>query len=132
MKPIEPLIESIYDSLTSNPALVSLLGSFTDTNSDETPLAIAYGTLPENYRTPNTDKIYLVYNIEFSNPKPNQGKSFLQEVSLKFYIGGYDALRVVDILVGQFNNTQIYNYVISPKGTVQLPSGDITLRFNLI
>lgn len=132
MKPIEPLIDAVYTALTSLPDLMNLIGTFSDTASDSTPTAIAYNTLPENYKTPGSDKAYIIYNIEFTSPRLNQGKTFLQEVSLKFYIGGYDAPRIVDLLMGQFNNTQIYTYVISPKGMLQLPNGDMTLRFNLI
>lgn len=132
MKPIEPLIDSISTALTGNPALLPLIGTFKDSASKATPKAIAYGTLPERYTVPDSTKVYIIYNLEFSVPKSNQGKSFLQDVSLKFYIGGFDSPKVADILTEQFNNTLISTYVASPKGMTMMPSGDITLRFNLI
>ncbi|WP_159065940.1 hypothetical protein [Deinococcus ficus] len=132
MKPIANIDQAIYDALTANPEVVALLGNFSNSDDPEyTPVAIAAGTLPENYSIPG-EKAFIVFNLESASPVGSETRTHLQNLSLKFFVGGQGASNLIEILMGQLDGTQLYNYVISYRGFNMLPDGNITIRFNLI
>jgi len=133
MKPVNQLIEAVYDALLEVPGLSDYLGTFSDSsNPENAPVAIAAGTPEENYTVPAKDKVFIIFNLESSSPIRSETKSHLQNISLKFYIGGYDAHAVADLITGYLTSRQLYNYVVSYGGFNSVNNGDITLRFNLI
>jgi len=133
MKLISPLIETISESLDGMSDIQDYLGVFSNSdNPAYTPKAIAYNTLPINYTVPNDESCFIVFSIETVAPQKRESAAVLQEVGLKLFIGGYDADKVAEVIIGQWNNTQLYNYVVSYSGINYLPEGNINLRFNLI
>ncbi|WP_407541617.1 hypothetical protein Q0M94_19200 (plasmid) [Deinococcus radiomollis] len=125
-------IDGLYNDLSTNPDVLSLLGKFTDTNGSNPTLALAFDDVKDYQRLPTLDSCFIVYNLESSAAMKSETKTVLERIILKFFIKGYKAPELVEVLIGQLNGSLLYNYKCDYLGQTDSPDHTTILRFSVI